>query len=228
MSRMSMFFIVSTITLLTLSLTVLAQQQFKLIINGKNVETNMIVKDGVTYLPLKTISGELGMDLEFQNGVISLNSTSQSTKQVTSGSVIEYPTETPTASQSNPTTVVTPPSTQKPTTPKYDKSPLTKEEVLKGVDRSMKQSIELYEGMGNKVTIDTQPYFVKDAYGIKGVYVIKIDDGVESEWKEYTVYANDPIGWRLFMNYERIPTEEGRTWGGTMSNRIIKTEYNKK
>lgn len=86
MKKRSLVFTV-LVTILITSLVTIGAQQFGLVINGRNVSTDMIVKDGVTYLPLKTISNELGLDLQFKDGTIYLNTIS--------GSGLTPPTTTP-------------------------------------------------------------------------------------------------------------------------------------
>lgn len=105
-----------TIAFLCTSLVALGNQQFRLLINGRDVKTDMIVKDGVTYLPLRTISNELGMDLQFNDGVISLNTSISYPSVVT-------PSLPPTTTSSTP--VVTTPiePIYKTTYPEKDKYP---------------------------------------------------------------------------------------------------------
>lgn len=219
MNKKQIVIISSMILILTLSLTVLAQQQFKLIINGKEVKTDMIVKDGVTYLPLRTISNELGLGLEFANGNVILNSTSSTT------------------SPSLPQTTVTPPQVVVPSNPstvnppvinangkyKYSDSPLSMEEILKGGQKRKSQRIETYKNMGYKVTIEEDvTYLDEGSYGFGCTYTLKLDDGVESEWKKINIYVIDPVSWRYYIHDEPIPME--KTGIDSIKTITLKTE----
>ena len=55
------------------SIVVLGEQEYKFVINGKDVKCNVIVRDGVTYAPLTTISNELGLQLQIDEDTIRLN-----------------------------------------------------------------------------------------------------------------------------------------------------------
>ena len=72
------FVITILVTAIITSIAVLGAQQYQLIIDGKDIKCDMIVKNGVTYLPLRTISNELGLELKFDNGVIRLNTSTLS------------------------------------------------------------------------------------------------------------------------------------------------------
>lgn len=223
MNKKSIFFIISIITLLVSSLAVLANQQFKLIVNGKEVKTDMIVKDGITYLPLRTISNELGLALEFANGNVVLNSTTPSTSSIATSTTS---TQSIVATPSIPSNIS--PSVVKPKGEyKYSNNPLSIDEILRGGKKDMTQITELYESMGLKVTIEEDvAYLDEGSYGFGCTYTLKLDDGVESEWEKTSIYVIDPVGWRYYINDEPIPA--GKTWGGANSHHTIKTEYNKK
>lgn len=90
MNKNSFIFTIILTAILT-CIGVLGAQQFKLIIDGKDVKCDIIVKDGTTYLPLRTISDELGMELKFENSTIYLNTTNSEFDKVILESKLEQP-----------------------------------------------------------------------------------------------------------------------------------------
>lgn len=209
--KISMFVSMVFLSAMAISLTVLAQQQFKLMINGKDVKCDMIVKDGVTYLPLRTISNELGMDLQFKDGVINLNSITTSSDMSTS-SIPVNPLPPAQTTESKPPVVVQPPANQ------FDNTPLTSDELLKIADISMKSGIEIYERQGYTVSV-LEPLDIVSGNCVKHVLKMQYRDKIK--YVEIRFYVMSEWACREIIEYGT--TKNGSAY--RVDSKVIKEEY---
>ncbi len=74
MKKYNVIFIVVLIAMV-ISKVILASQEYKLIIDGRDIECDMIRREGINYLPVNTISKELNLNMNIDDDVIKLDTT---------------------------------------------------------------------------------------------------------------------------------------------------------
>ncbi len=74
MNKHNMIFIVVLIVMI-ISKVILASQEHRLIIDGRDIKCDVIRREGVNYIPLNTISNELNLNMDIEDDVIKLDTT---------------------------------------------------------------------------------------------------------------------------------------------------------
>ena len=62
-------------------IVIFGEPKYQVVIDGKDIECEMIVEDGVTYLAVRDFSKELGIGVHFEDDIISIDTSTLSNNQ---------------------------------------------------------------------------------------------------------------------------------------------------